>query len=74
MPGLMGPERFPVRQPEDPSQVNGRNVNPVRYPEMGGLTGASKWRGGDDSKKNMFPVERATDVRAAKRTTNKSDD
>lgn len=73
MPGLVGPERFPIRQPDDPSRVNGRNVNPVRYMEIGGLTGASKWFGGDDSKKNTMSVERATSVRAA-REARKNDD
>lgn len=73
MPGLVGPDRFPIRRPEDSAQNNGRNVNPVRYPEMGGMTGPSKWFGGDDSKKNSMAVERATNVRAAKQAS-KSDD
>ena len=73
MPGLVGPDRFPIRQPDSPERVNGRNVNPVRYPEMGGLSGASKWYGGDDSKKNSFAVEKPTSVRAAHQAS-KSDD
>ncbi len=73
MPGLVGPEKFPIRNPEDNSQVNGRNVNPVRYPEMGGLDGPGAWLRGDRSKKNTMRVERATDVRAA-RQADKSND
>lgn len=72
MPGLVGPDRFPIRRPDDTAQMNGRNVNPVRVPEMGGQT-ASRWTGGDDSKKNNMSVERATSVRAA-RQASKTDD
>ena len=36
MPGILGPENFPIRDPKDPNQTNGRNINPVRMPELGG--------------------------------------
>lgn len=73
MPGLIGPGSYPIRNPEDASQVNGRNVNPVRYTEMGGLDGPSAWmRGG--SKPNTMRVEKPTDVRAAKSTTGTNED
>lgn len=66
MPGLVGPERYPIRDPENPQRVNGRNVNPVAYPEMGGFTSSSKWYAGDSEKKYTFSVEKPTSVRAIK--------
>jgi hypothetical protein len=62
----MGPERFPIRDVKDGGQINGRIVNPVGYPDMGGFTGPGKWAEG----KNDMRVEKPTSVRAAKRTTN----
>ena len=41
-PGFVGPQNFPIRDPRDNSQVNGRNVNPPRYNKMpGGLMRAA---------------------------------
>ena len=74
MPGLVGPERFPIRQPDSEDRVVGRMVNPVRYPEIGGFAGPSRWYGGDDSKKNSFAVEKPTSVRAARKTTGTNED
>jgi hypothetical protein len=67
MAGIMAPDRFPIRNPEDPNQVNGRVVNPVRYQEMGGLTGERKWASG-----NQMAVEKPTRVRAAHSSTNRN--
>ena len=47
MPGLMAPENYPNRRPTDGNQVNGRVVNPVRYAEIGGFDGPSKWPAGN---------------------------
>ena len=66
--GIVGPGSFPIRDPKDPNQSNGRNVNPVRYPEIGGLDSAGKWTG-SGGKKNDMRVEKPTSVRAAKPTT-----
>jgi len=74
MPGLMGPERYPIRDPKDSGQINGRCVNPVRYPEMGGLDSPGAWFGGDKGKTNNMRLEKPTSVRAAKSTANTSDD
>ena len=69
-PGIMAPMSFPIRDPKDRSQINGRNVNPVRYAEAGMLSPA-KWQSGG---KNDMKVERATNVRAMKDTTGKNVD
>lgn len=66
--GIVAPDHFPVRQPTDANQVNGRIVNSVRYMELGGLSSASKYPRG-----NAMRVERATSVRAAHGSTNKND-
>ena len=73
MPGIVGPANFPIRHPEDPKQTNGRNVNPVRYIECGGLDGPGKW-GAGSAKKNDMKVEKPTSVRAAVDTANTGDD
>lgn len=65
MPGIVGPERFPIRDPKTGEQVNGRNVNPVGYPDMGGLTSASKWT---ETARERMRLEKPTSVRAAKST------
>lgn len=69
MPGIVAPDRFPIRDPKDPNQVQGRVVNPVRFQEIGGLTGSSKWAGG-----NQMSVEKPTKVRAAHGSTGKNTD
>lgn len=76
MPGLVGPQNFPIRDPEDQNQQNGRNINPVRYPEMGGLDSPAKWTrpGGKSDQSIALNLERATNVRAAKPTTGKNVD
>lgn len=42
-PGIMAPMDFPIRDPRDKSMFNGRNVNPPRFMEVGGLHTPSKW-------------------------------
>jgi len=71
MPGLLGPEKFPIRDVKDGAQVNGRIINPVGYPDMGGFTGPGKWPNG---KADMLRVEKPTSQRAAKRTTGTNED
>lgn len=73
MPGLVGPASYPIRMPEDSKQINGRNVNPVRYPEAGGMSSAAAWHG-SGGKKNDMKVEKATSIRAMKDTTGKNVD
>lgn len=67
MPGLMAPNSYPIRDPKDPNQVVGRIVNPVRYQEIGGLTGPGKL-----AKGNSMTVQKPTSVRAAHMSTNKN--
>jgi hypothetical protein len=75
MPGIVGPESYPIRKPTDPKQTNGRVVNPVRFMEMGGLDAAGKWAGhistSMSSKKNDMNLEAGgpTGVRPAADTT-----
>ena len=69
MPGIVAPQEFPIRKPTDANQVNGRVVNAVRFPEIGGLTGSGKW-----AKGNSMHVEKPTRVNATHSSKNKSDD
>jgi hypothetical protein len=68
MPGIVAPENFPIRDPRDPAQVVGRNVNPVRFMEMGGFETANRWWG-SGGKRNDMAVHKPTNVRAAKDST-----
>lgn len=45
MPGILAPAvgGESIRQPTDKSQTKGRNANPPRYMEFGGLSGPGKW-------------------------------
>lgn len=61
MAGLVRPRSFPIRDVKDNSQTLGQMYNPKRYPDHGGLSGASKWPGKD----NTFPVEAPTRMRTA---------
>lgn len=67
MAGLMAPDGFPVRDPKSRPKNVGRVVNPVGWPEMGGLTSAGKWPGG-----NSMEVEKPTRVRAAHSSARKN--
>ena len=62
--GIVAPDRFPIRDPKDPKQNNGRMVNPVRYAEVGGLTGPGVWPKGNEMK-----VEAPTRVKGAKKSS-----
>jgi len=64
MPGVVAPDRYPIRDPRDVSMQNGRNANPPRMIEIGGLDKQSKWDGGPvttgdqaGGNKNFFPIE-----------------
>lgn len=70
MPGLVGPDSFPIRDVKMRPQKVGRIHNPKGYPDMGGLNAPGKWPSAD----NPFGVERATSVRAAHSTTRRNDD
>ena len=49
---IFPPKSDKTRDPRDKKQANGKIFNPVRYPEIGGLSGPGK------IKKNIFPVEK----------------
>lgn len=78
MPGIVAPDSFPIRKPTDPSLVNGRNVNPPRYMEIGGLKGSGVWRRetGDrqSAQGNIAAVKAPTNVKAGHSAKNRSDD
>lgn len=66
MAGIMAPNNYPVRNPKTRPQMVGRIVNPVGFPDMGGLTSASRWPNG-----NRMRVERPTGVRGAHKSSSK---
>lgn len=43
MPGIVAPDRFPIRDPRSPAMKVGRNANPPRFPEVGGAKGPGIW-------------------------------
>lgn len=45
MPGILAPNMGgdSIRDPRDKSQSKGKNQNPPRYMEFGGLSGPGKW-------------------------------
>jgi len=69
MPGIVGPDSYPINDPQKPKNVNGRIVNMVPYPEIGGLDGPGKV-----GKANEMRVEKPTNVKAAHPTTRKNED
>ena len=69
MAGIVAPKSFPVRHPTDPKQTNGRVLNPVRYMKLGGLSGPGAW----PKEEGVPGVERATDVKAAHKSSKNSD-
>jgi hypothetical protein len=75
MAGLLAPKDWPIRKPTDPNQVNGRNINPVRFMEVGGLKGPGVWYKdtGDpqSSSKNVAHVESPTGVKSGRSSTGK---
>ena len=66
MPGIVRPEKFPIRDPKSRPQKVGRIVNPIGFPEMGGLDGPGKW-----GKGNTMAVEKPTGVKGMKPATKK---
>src|SRR3990167_3300282 len=69
MPGIVGPDSYPINDPQKPKNVNGRIVNMVPYPEIGGLDVPGKI-----GKANEMRVEKPTNVKAARPTTRKNED
>ena len=78
MPGITAPDSFPIRKPTDPNVRNGRNVNPPRYMEIGGLRNSGIWNkvtGQQQSPEgNIARVEKPTGVKSAHSAKNRSDD
>lgn len=68
MAGLMAPNNFPIRNPKTRPQMNGRVVNQVGYPNIGGMTSSSRWPG-----ENSMRVERPTAVKAGHKATGSED-
>ena len=65
--GLVGPQRFPIRDPKTTAKRQGRMVNSPHYADMGGLTGPGKLPAGGD-----FVPEAPTGVKSAKKTSARS--
>ena len=64
MPGVVSPDRYPIRDPRDVKMANGRTANPPRMIEIGGLDKQSKWDNGPnltseqgEGNKNAFAIE-----------------
>lgn len=79
-PGLVSPDSFPIRQPTDKSQMNGKMVNPPRYIEIGGISGSQVWfkpnrpEGFQQSpQSNVARVEKPTSVKSAHRSSREND-
>lgn len=79
-PGLVSPDSFPVRDPRDKSQQNGRIVNPPRYYECGGLSGPQVWfrdpspEGFTQSpQENRMRVEKPTSVKSVHKSSREND-
>jgi hypothetical protein len=60
MAGLVRPKAYPIRDVKSNQQDGAYCYNPRRYPDHGGLTGASAW-----PQKSPFSVEAPTKVRPA---------
>ena len=74
MPGIVSPTSFPIRDPRNPKMNVGRVANQPRMADMGGLDRANKWdqrysTGTQESANNAFPVDKATNVRAAEKSS-----
>jgi hypothetical protein len=63
MPGVVAPDRYPIRDPRDVKMNNGRTANPPRMIEVGGLDAQKKWDRGPDVTGSQegnafaFPIE-----------------
>lgn len=78
--GLVSPDRFPIRDPKDKSQSNGRCINFVRYPEFGGMTGPQVWfkeikpdAFAQSPQANVARVDKATSVKSAHKSSREDD-
>ena len=74
MPGIVSPSSFPIRDPRNPKMAVGRIANPPRLCDMGGLDAANKWdkdysTGAQSPQTNIAAVEKATNVRAAEKSS-----
>jgi hypothetical protein len=79
-PGLVSPDSYPVRDPRDKNQVNGRIANPPRYYEVGGLYSASVWHKevngsvfAQSPQTNAMRVEKPTSVKSAHKSSREND-
>lgn len=79
-PGLVSPDSYPIRQPTDKNQVNGRIVNPPRFYEMGGLYSPSCWHKevngavfAQSPQTNTMRVEKPTSTKSAHKSARESD-
>ena len=76
--GIVEPRNYPIRKPTDANLVNGRNANPPRFMEVGGLKGPGVWfkETGDNQspQKNIARVERATSTAPAKKSSERDYD
>ncbi len=82
MPGVVSPDRYPIRDPRDVKMQVGRIANPPRMIEVGGLDKQARWAkeytttdqsGGD---RNAFPIEGGgpTSVKSTHDATESDDD
>ena len=78
--GIVAPEIFPIREPTDKNQLNGRIMNPVRYMEVGGLGNPNRWNEDNlphsqSSQRYIGALESGgpTGVKVAKKSTNVND-
>ena len=78
--GIVAPEIFPIREPTDKNQLNGRIMNPVRYMEVGGLGNPGRWHEdhlphSQSAQKYIGALESGgpTGVKVAKKSTNVND-
>ena len=79
-PGLLSPDRFPIRQPTEKSQVHGKVVNPPRYEGAGGMSSSAVWN--RDSMPEAFnqapqryvaPVQKATSEKSGHKSSREND-
>jgi hypothetical protein len=78
MPGIAAPDRFPIRDPRSPAMKNGRNWNPPRLMEVGGLSSTGKWNretGNPQSPQtNIARLERVGGAKSSHSAKNSDDD
>jgi hypothetical protein len=63
MAGLVRPRSYPIRRVTDNAQSNGPVFNPLRFPDHGGFSSASKLTGD-----NPFSVEAPTKMRTSEKS------